>query len=153
MTFKPLHNTQQALGSIQEEMNHLFERAWHNGFSTPPLDGQSWGPAIDVYEYDDRYIAHVEVPGVDGGAEHLRGAARSCRGGLERRGDVFARAGGCGEQHARDRRDLRGRGPIRQRERSPKRPLFQTCAKPITSTADVLSPVTESEWCMIVTSS
>jgi HSP20 family protein len=71
MTFKPIYNTQQALGSIQEEMNHLFDRAWHNGLSTPPLDGQSWGPPIDLYEYDDRYVAYVEVPGVDGGTIEL----------------------------------------------------------------------------------
>lgn len=66
MAFKPIHDTQQALGSIQYEMNRLFERVWHNGLSTPPLDGQSWGPPIDLYEYDDRYVAYVEVPGVDG---------------------------------------------------------------------------------------
>jgi len=82
MAFKPIQDTQQALGSIQDEMNRLLERVWHNGFSTPPLDGQSWGPPIDLYEYQDRYVAYVEVPGVDGstieltqadGVLHIRG--------------------------------------------------------------------------------
>jgi len=66
MAFKPIHDTQQALGSLQDEMNRLFERVWHNGLSTPPLDGQAWGPAVDMYEFDDRFVAYVEVPGVDG---------------------------------------------------------------------------------------
>lgn len=65
MPFRPIHETQQALGTLQDEMNRMFERVWHAGVSTPPFDGQQWAPNIDIYEYDDRYMMYVEVPGVD----------------------------------------------------------------------------------------
>lgn len=65
MSFRPLQDTQQVLTSLQDEMNRVFERVWHVGVSTPPLDGQKWAPPIDLYEYDDRYVLVAEAPGVD----------------------------------------------------------------------------------------
>ena len=64
MPFRPIHDTQQVLGSLQEEMNKMFERVWHVGVSTPPFDGQQWAPPVDIYEYDDRYVLFAELPGL-----------------------------------------------------------------------------------------
>jgi HSP20 family protein len=68
MTFRPLQDTQQMLGSLQDELNRVFDRVWHVGLSTPPLDGQKWAPAVDLYEYDDRYVIVAEAPGLDADA-------------------------------------------------------------------------------------
>lgn len=65
MNFRPLQDTQQVLTNLQDEMNRVFDRVWHVGVSTPPLDGQKWAPPIDMYEFDDRYVLVAEVPGVD----------------------------------------------------------------------------------------
>ena len=62
--FRPIQDTQQVLGSLREEMNKMFERVWHVGVSTAPLDGQQWAPAVDIYEYDDRYVLFAELPGL-----------------------------------------------------------------------------------------
>lgn len=66
MMFRAMQDPQQVFGTLQDEMNRVFDRVWHGGISTRPFDGQSWAPAIDVYEYPDRFVIHVEVPGVDG---------------------------------------------------------------------------------------
>lgn len=66
MMFRAMQDPQQVLGTLQEEMNRVFDRVWHGGISTRPFDGQQWAPAIDVYEYPDRFVVYVEVPGVDG---------------------------------------------------------------------------------------
>jgi len=65
MAFRPIQDTQQVLNSLQDEMNRMFDRVWHVGVSTPPLDGQQWAPPADVYEYDDRFVILAEVPGID----------------------------------------------------------------------------------------
>lgn len=65
MVFRAMQDPQQLFGTLQEEMNRVFDRVWHGGISTRPLDGQAWAPALDVYEYPDRYTVLVEVPGVD----------------------------------------------------------------------------------------
>ncbi|MDO8628989.1 MAG: Hsp20/alpha crystallin family protein [Phycisphaerales bacterium] len=66
MAFRPFQDPQQIFGTLQDEMNRVFDRVWHGGISTRPFDGQPWAPAIDLYEHDDRYVLYVEVPGVDG---------------------------------------------------------------------------------------
>ena len=66
MAFRPFQDPQQIFGTLQDEMNRVFERVWHGGISTRPFDGQPWAPAIDLYEHDDRYVLYVEVPGVEG---------------------------------------------------------------------------------------
>lgn len=63
--FRPLQDTQISLNALQDEMNRMFERVWHGGLSTRPFDGQQWAPAIDLYEKDDGYVVHIEMPGVD----------------------------------------------------------------------------------------
>ncbi|MEK6799332.1 MAG: Hsp20/alpha crystallin family protein [Planctomycetota bacterium] len=64
MAFRPIHETQQALNTLQEEMNRMFERVWHGGISTPPFNGQAWAPAIDLHEFDDRFVLLAEAPGL-----------------------------------------------------------------------------------------
>ncbi len=63
--FRPLQDTQISLNALQDEMNNMFARVWHGGLSTRPFDGQQWAPAIDLFEKDDCYIVHIEMPGVD----------------------------------------------------------------------------------------
>ncbi len=55
------------LSDLQEEMNKLFERLWHGGVTTGPLDGQDWAPPVDVLEEPARYVVKAEVPGLDAG--------------------------------------------------------------------------------------
>jgi HSP20 family protein len=62
--FRPFQDPQLSLGALQDEMNRLFERVWHGGVSTRPFDGQPWAPAIDLFEFDDRYVVFAEVPGI-----------------------------------------------------------------------------------------
>ena len=50
---------------FQHEMNRLFDRFWHGGINTAPLDGQDWAPPMDVLEEDARFVIRVEVPGLD----------------------------------------------------------------------------------------
>ncbi len=56
---------QFALSDLQDEINNLFGRVWHGGFSTGPFDGQEWAPAVDVLEENDRYVVRAEVPGLE----------------------------------------------------------------------------------------
>ena len=65
MSFRPLQDVPASLGNLQEEMNRLLDRVWHGGLSTGPFDGQECAPPIDLYEYEDRYVGFLEVPGVD----------------------------------------------------------------------------------------
>ena len=62
--FRPFQDPQLSLGALQDEMNRMFERVWHGGVSMRPFDGQPWAPAIDLYEHEDRYVVHAELPGV-----------------------------------------------------------------------------------------
>lgn len=54
-----------SLSELQAEMNGLFQRLWHAGLTTGPLDGQEWAPALDVIEEADRYVVKAEVPGLE----------------------------------------------------------------------------------------
>jgi HSP20 family protein len=53
-----------SLGDVQEEINRVFDRMWHGGISTAPLDGQKWAPAIDVIDEPTQYVVTAEVPGL-----------------------------------------------------------------------------------------
>lgn len=68
MAFRPLINMDLSLGNLQDEMNRLFQRTWHTGLSTGPLDGQQWAPLIDLYEHENHYTLYAELAGVDPGA-------------------------------------------------------------------------------------
>lgn len=92
MMFRAMQDPQQVFGTLQDEMNRVFDRVWHGGISTPPFDGQQWAPALDVYEYPDRFVIHVEVPGVDGNSVDVTcsGNTVTLRGEKRRPVDVAA---------------------------------------------------------------
>lgn len=69
--FRPVQDAQLSLNNLQDEMNQMLSRFWHAGVSTGPLDGQAWAPLIDLYEFEDRYAIHAEVPGIDGDTVEL----------------------------------------------------------------------------------
>lgn len=54
-----------SVSDLQGEMNRLFDRFWHGGLATGPLDGQDWAPPLDVIEREDRYVIRAEVPGLE----------------------------------------------------------------------------------------
>jgi HSP20 family protein len=56
-----------SLTEIQDEINRMFDRFWHAGLATGPLDGQDWAPPLDVLEEPDRFVVTAEVPGLDTG--------------------------------------------------------------------------------------
>ena len=65
MSFKPLgKELPLSLGDLQNEMNRVFDRFWHGGVSTGPLDGNAWAPPFDVLDEDDRVVVLAEVPGM-----------------------------------------------------------------------------------------
>lgn len=90
--FRAMQDPQQVFGTLQDEMNRVFDRVWHGGISTRPLDGQQWAPALDVYEYPDRFVVHVEVPGVDGSSVDVTcvGNTLTVRGEKRRPAEVAA---------------------------------------------------------------
>jgi HSP20 family protein len=85
-----MQDPQQVLGNLQDEMNRVFDRVWHGGISTRPFDGQQWAPALDVHEFPDRFVVHVEVPGVDGHAVSVTcaGSTLTLRGEKRRSPDI-----------------------------------------------------------------
>ncbi len=56
-----------SLTEVQDEINRLFDRFWHAGLATGPLDGQDWAPSVDVLEEPDQFVIKAEVPGLDTG--------------------------------------------------------------------------------------
>ncbi len=88
--FRPFQDPQLSLGALQEEMNRLFERVWHGGVSTRPFDGQAWAPAIDLYEFDDRYVLYADLAGVEAESVDVTylGSSLTLRGEKGRPSDV-----------------------------------------------------------------
>ncbi len=88
--FRAMQDPQQVFGTLQDEMNRVFDRVWHGGISTRPLDGQQWAPGLDVYEYPDRFVVYVEVPGVDGNSVDVTcvGNTLTIRGEKQRPAEV-----------------------------------------------------------------
>jgi HSP20 family protein len=65
MTFIPRgKGLQISLSDLQEEMNRMFDRMWHAGISTAPLDGQEWAPVVDLISEPSRFVVLAEVPGL-----------------------------------------------------------------------------------------
>jgi HSP20 family protein len=54
-----------SLADLQEEVNRVFDRMWHTGLSTPPLDGQKWAPPVDLLDEPAQYVLTAEVPGLN----------------------------------------------------------------------------------------
>lgn len=55
------------LVSIQDELNRLFGRTFTGMEPTRPLAGGTWMPALDVYETEDKFVAKLELPGIESG--------------------------------------------------------------------------------------
>lgn len=53
-----------SLQDVRDEFDRLVDKVWHGGLQTAPLDGQDWAPRINVIEEPDRYVLHVELPGL-----------------------------------------------------------------------------------------
>jgi HSP20 family protein len=58
-------NLHTSLAEVQEEINRVFERMWHTGISTAPLDGHKWAPNIDLLDEPSQYVVTAEVPGLN----------------------------------------------------------------------------------------
>jgi HSP20 family protein len=56
------------LVSIQDELNRLFGRTFAGAEATRAVGAGTWMPALDVYETEDRFVAKLELPGIDPGA-------------------------------------------------------------------------------------
>lgn len=65
MAFNPFtKGAQISLSDLQQEMNRMFDRMWHGGISTGPLDGQSWAPAIELLSFPAQFVLTAEAPGL-----------------------------------------------------------------------------------------
>jgi HSP20 family protein len=51
------------LMSIQNELNRLFGRTYAGADAGG--ESGSWVPAMDIYETEDRFVVHVELPGIE----------------------------------------------------------------------------------------
>lgn len=65
MAFWNLQDPQFSVRNLQDDVNRLMQRVWHAGVSMGPFDGQEWAPHVDLYEHENNYTLHVEIPGVD----------------------------------------------------------------------------------------
>jgi HSP20 family protein len=54
-----------SLVDLQDEVNRMFDRMWHTGISTAPLDGQQWAPVLDLVDEPSRFVLTAEVPGLN----------------------------------------------------------------------------------------
>ncbi len=55
---------QLSVADLQDEINRMFDRMWHRGLSTGPLDGQDWAPLVDLVDEAERYVLAAELPGM-----------------------------------------------------------------------------------------
>ena len=53
------------LPSIEElyRLQHRIDDFWSN-YGGIPIKGDSWMPAVDIYENDDSYVIKAEIPGI-----------------------------------------------------------------------------------------
>ena len=56
-----------SVSDLQDEFNNVFNRLWHGGVTTGPLDGQDWAPRIDLIDEPDQFVVRAEVPGISAG--------------------------------------------------------------------------------------
>jgi len=53
------------LVTIQERMNRLFQETLSRQHGQENIDPGQWGPAVDIYETDDRIVVRADLPGVE----------------------------------------------------------------------------------------
>ncbi|MGB0714831.1 MAG: Hsp20/alpha crystallin family protein [Phycisphaerae bacterium] len=51
---------------LQDELNRVVERVWQGGPGAALMHGVGGGPAVDIYEFSDRYLLLADLPGVAG---------------------------------------------------------------------------------------
>ena len=52
------------LMTIQERMNRLFQETLSRQRGQEEIDSGQWGPAVDIYETDDRIVLRADLPGI-----------------------------------------------------------------------------------------
>ncbi len=62
MTYLTRWNPVREIASMQDELNRVFQDAFGRRFA--PEGEVVWQPPIDIEEQEDRYTAHVELPGM-----------------------------------------------------------------------------------------
>lgn len=55
-----------SMRQLQDELNRVFERVWQGGPQAAIMHGVGGGPAVDMYEFSDRYLIIADLPGVPG---------------------------------------------------------------------------------------
>jgi HSP20 family protein len=51
------------LGALQDEVERMFRQVFGEG--DRPATAGAWSPALDVEETEDRFVLHIELPGID----------------------------------------------------------------------------------------
>ena len=51
--------------SLQERMNRMFDTSYRGAADEDWALGESWAPAVDIYEKDGNIVLKAELPGVD----------------------------------------------------------------------------------------
>lgn len=52
------------LMTIQDRMNRLFQETLSRQRGQEEIDSGQWGPAVDIFETDDRIVMRADLPGV-----------------------------------------------------------------------------------------
>lgn len=52
------------LMTIQDRMNRLFQETLSRRRGQEEIDSGQWGPAVDIFETDDRIVLRADLPGV-----------------------------------------------------------------------------------------
>jgi HSP20 family protein len=60
------------LMTIQERMNRLFQETLSRQRGQEEIDSGQWGPAVDIFETDDRIVLRADLPGVAQSAIEVR---------------------------------------------------------------------------------
>ena len=68
------------MNDLQSEMNRVFENYSRSGSSTET--GAAWAPVVDVYEDENNFVLHAELPGLskDDVELHLENRSLTIRG-------------------------------------------------------------------------
>ena len=53
------------LTAIQDRMNRLFQETLSRQRGQEELETGQWGPAVDIFEKDDRILLRADLPGID----------------------------------------------------------------------------------------
>ncbi len=60
------------LTTIQERMNRLFQETLSRQRGQEEIESGQWGPAVDIFETEDRIVLRADLPGVEQTAIDIR---------------------------------------------------------------------------------